>query len=149
MRRLLTVAVVAGEPELHAWCAVCQAATRVRVPLHIGSLGAPLAGVLEICPGCGTGHDRPSVNVAAAPRQCRRALVALAHAVHRRHCERQGRPAVGCAHADCPWPGLYRHQIEIPGDDGMWRLFFCRNRHRRTWAAANGIHLPQDRGDAG
>lgn len=146
MRR--TPTIVAGEPDLHAWCPVCQLPTRVRVPLHLGHTGGQPTAVLEICPGCGTGHDRPSIAVTEPPRERRRPLVAAVHAAHQWACRRRGRPSLGCAHRDCPWPGLYRKQHAIPGEDGTWRLFFCSKRHRRAWAADNGIVL-NDRGDAG
>lgn len=126
--------VTAGEPELHCWCPTCQLPTRVRVPLHIGSPSGPPAGLLEICPGCGTGHDRPSVTAADAPRERRRPLVQLAHAVHGRACRRRARPATGCAHDTCPWPGLHRNQHTMAGDDGTWTFLFCTRRHMRAWA---------------
>lgn len=145
MRR--TRAVHAGEPQLHCWCPVCHLPSRVRVPLHISGLGTAPAAVLEICPGCGTGHDRPNVTLTDPPKERRRPLVAAAHTVHQWVCRRRGQPSVGCAHRDCPWPGLYRHRHEMPGEDGTWHLFFCTRRHRRAWAADNGIRL-NDRGDA-
>jgi hypothetical protein len=128
--------IVAGEPELHRWCPVCQLPSRVSVPLHLDHLGAPPAGVLEICPGCGTGHDRPSIATAIAdqPGPHRRLLPAVAHAIHARLCRRRGQRAVGCAHRDCPWPGLYRNQRQMVGEDGTWRFLFCTRRHLRAWA---------------
>lgn len=134
--------ILAGEPQLHCWCPVCQLPSRVRVPLHIGSLGTPPASVLEICPGCGTGHDRPSVNITApdAPRGWH-PLTALAHALHAWACRRRGLAAIGCAHRDCRWPGLYRHQHQMTGEDGTWRFLFCTRRHKRAWLAENHFHL--------
>ena len=141
MRRPLHIA--AGEPELHQWCSVCQLPTRVRVPLHIGSVGAPVAAVLEICPGCGTGHDRPSVAVADVPRQPREwhPVVAAAHVVHRWACRRRGLASRVCAYGACRWPGLYRNEHSIEGDEGQWRYVFCTGRHQRRWAAENYIVL--------
>lgn len=134
--------IVAGDPELHCWCPVCQLPSRVRVPLHIDSVGTTPAAVLEICPGCGTGHDRPSAAVTQLPRQRINPLVAAAHTASRWIHRRQGRPALGCAHRNCPWPGRYRHQHEMTGDEGRWRYLFCTNRHRRLWAADHLIRLP-------
>jgi hypothetical protein len=136
--------VVAGEPELHGWCATCRLPSRVRVPLHIGSTTAPVSAVLEICPGCGTGHDRPLVAaISPGPRPPVRfnPFVRAAHALHRLACRRSGLRSLGCAHRDCPWPGQYRHEHQMAGEDGTWRYYFCTRRHRRTWAAEHRIRL--------
>jgi hypothetical protein len=135
--------VVAGEPTLHQWCPVCRLPSRVRVTLHIGDRRAPVAGVLEICPGCGTGHDRPSVAMTRPEREPRpwRPLVGLAWGVHRWACGRRGVRPLDCAHGDCRWPGRYRHEHEIAGEDGTWRYLFCSDRHRRAWAAEHRIRL--------
>ena len=148
MRRSPTI--VAGEAELNCWCSVCQLPTRLRVPLHINGPGTAPAGVLEICPGCGTGHDRPSVVVAASPQQKphRHPLVALAHAAHRWLCGRRGLVPRVCAHRDCRWPGLHRHEHTIRTDEGAWRYVFCTDRHRRAWCAHNGIAYQRDWGNA-
>ena len=149
MRR--TPTIVVGEPTLHCWCAVCQLPSRIRVPLHVGSLGAEPASLLEICPGCGGGHDQPSVTAIPAPRperSTRRPLVALAHRIHRWACQRRGQSALACAHGECPWPGLYRNQHEMPGDEGTWRYVFCTKRHQRAWATGHGILLTTDGSDA-
>lgn len=140
-----TLHVVAGEPELHTWCHVCQLPTRVRIPLHIGNPAGPSVSVLEICPGCGTGHDRPSVNVTAAPRAPRQwhPLLAIAHAAHRWVCGRTGRISRPCAHGDCRLPGLYRHEHTIGTDDGTWRYVFCTRRHRRAWAVQHRIVITE------
>lgn len=150
MRR--TLHVVAGEPELNCWCPVCLLPIRLRVPLHLDDAGSTPVGVLEICPGCGTGHDRPSVAVATTPREPREwhPLVAAARAVHRWACRRSGRPALLCAFGECRWPGLYRHEQTVLGDEGTWRYVFCSRRHGRAWAAHYGITFPAlDRGNAG
>lgn len=140
--------IVAGEPELHSWCPVCLLSIRLRIPLHFGDVGGPLAAVLEICPGCGTGHDRPSVTATAAPRQPLQwnPLLAVAHAAHRWVCGRTGRISRVCAHGDCRWPGLYRHEHTIAGDEGTWRYVFCTRRHHNAWAARHGIHRTGDAG---
>ncbi len=137
------VTIVAGEPEFHCWCQVCQTPTRVRIPLHHRTTASPAVNVLEMCPGCGTGHDRPSVNVTRPPRERSRGhlLARLARALHGRACARRGLRALGCAHQDCQWPGLYRHEHSIPGEDGTWRYMFCRASHRRAWAEANRLVL--------
>lgn len=49
--------------------------------------------------------------------------------------------ALECAHGDCPWPGLWRHVLEMDGDEGHWRYVFCRKSHRARWAGENGIIL--------
>lgn len=139
-----TVHVVAGEPDLNCWCPVCQLPIRLRVPLHLDDTSGTSVGVLEICPGCGTGHDRPSTTVSPAPARQRRAiprrpLLATVRAVHRWACRRSGRIPRLCAHGDCQRPGLYRHEHAIEADEGTWRYVFCTRRHRRAWAAANGI----------
>lgn len=133
--------IVAGEPELHCWCPVCQIPSRVRVPLYLDTTGTDPVAVLEICPGCGTGHDRPSVSVSPTPRPRPRPLVALAHAVHARLCRRRGLRALGCAHRDCPWPGQYRHKHQLLGDEGTWSYLFCTKRHRTAWAADHQLRL--------
>lgn len=120
--------------------------TRVRVPLHIGSAGTAVVSVLEICPGCGTGHDRPSVTVTQAPRErpAGHLLARLARATHGRVCRRHGLRSLACAFGDCQWPGLYRNEHTIPADDGTWRYVFCRKAHQRAWAAGNGLHLDRE-----
>lgn len=134
--------IVVGDPELHCWCPVCGAPTRMRIPLHLDVVGSTPTAVLEICPGCGTGHDRPSVAVTPVPRQRTSPVVAAAHAVNRWLQRRHGRPALGCAHRDCPWPGRHRHQHEMTGDEGRWTYHFCTGRHRIAWAADHLIRLP-------
>lgn len=133
--------VVAGEPELHRWCPTCQLPSRVSVPLHLDHVGAPVVGTLEICPGCGTGHDRPSITVTEQRGPRRRPLPAVAHTIHGRLCRRRGLRPVACAHRDCPWPGLYRHQHQMVGDEGTWRYLFCTRRHLRAWAHDHRIAL--------
>lgn len=135
--------IVAGEPEFHGWCAVCGTPTRVRVPLYLGSNPEPVSH-LEICPGCGTGHDRPSVTVTKAPRERRRGhlLARLARTIHGRACRRKGLQSLACAHQRCQWPGLWRLQHEMPSDDGVYRFMFCSARHKRAWAAEHGVLLP-------
>src|SRR5262252_1721482 len=94
--------VTAGEPELGAWCPVCLAPTRLRVPLQQGSQDV---GTLEVCPGCGTGYDRPSVVVTASSsreRGPRHPVAAMARLAHRWACQRRGLPELACAHGDCP-----------------------------------------------
>lgn len=136
--------VTAGEVERNAWCPVCLAPTRLRV--HLEQAGRP-AGVLEICPGCGTGHDRASVAVTpgAGERPTRprpgNSVAALACRVHRWACRRRGRIAVECAHGDCPWPGLWWHVHRMSGGEGEWSYLFCRPSHRRAWAAGHGLTL--------
>jgi hypothetical protein len=137
-----TPEIVAGDPELHCWCRVCQMPSRVRIPLHLDAVSTMPAAVLEICPGCGTGHDRPSVTAMPLPRERISPLVAAAHTVNRWFQRRRGRPALGCAHRDCPWPGTYRHQHEMLGDEGRWTYHFCTRRHRAAWAADHLIRLP-------
>ena len=136
------VTIVAGEPEYHCWCATCGTPTRLRIPLHAGTTAGPVVNVLEVCPGCGTGHDRPSVTITRAPRERQRRghpLARLARALHGRMCARKGLRPLGCAHGDCRWPGLYRHEHAIEGEDGTWRYLFCRKSHQRAWAMGNGI----------
>lgn len=135
--------IVAGEPEFHCWCAVCQLPSRVRVPLHHRTTAGPVVNVLEVCPGCGTGHDRPSVTVTDAPRERRAGhpLARLARALHGRVCARKGLRPLACAFGDCQWPGLYRLEHTVPGEDGTWRYVFCRKAHRRAWAEANRLRV--------
>lgn len=141
MRR--TPRIVASEPELNCWCPVCLLPIRLRVPLHLGDAAGPQVGMLEICPGCGTGHDQPSVTVTAvsgrAPRQWH-PLIAAAHAVHKWVCRRAGRTSRVCAHGGCRWPGLHRHEHAIPTDEGTYRYVFCTRRHRHAWADRHGLH---------
>jgi hypothetical protein len=134
-----TLTVTAGDVEHHAWCAACQSPTRLRIPLALA--GQP-AGTLEVCPGCGTGHDRAYAGVTPAPKGPRtlpHPVAALAKAAHGYACRRSGVPALECAHGDCPWPGLWRHVLELDGEDGTWRYVFCSLRHCRRWAAEHGI----------
>lgn len=134
-------AIIAGDPELHCWCPVCQLPSRLRIPLHLGAVSTTPAAVVEICPGCGTGHDRPSVTTTALPRERINPIVAAAHTLSRWIHRRRGLPAVGCAHRDCPWPGRYSLAHEMVGDEGLWRYLFCTKRHRRAWAANHRIPL--------
>jgi hypothetical protein len=54
----VTVTIAAGEPELACWCAVCLTPTQLRVDLTVDG---EIVAILEICPGCGTGHPNPTV----------------------------------------------------------------------------------------
>lgn len=138
-------AIIAGGITLHAWCNPCQAPTRIRIPLHLGSTASPAVNVLEVCPGCGTGHDRPNVEVTPAREAPRGHLIArLARALHARSCRRKGRLALGCAYGDCQWPGLWRLEHAMDGDEGTWRYLFCTKRHRRSWAADHQLRLDRE-----
>jgi hypothetical protein len=136
------VRITAGEPEHGAWCAVCQLPTRLRVPLFTGPATRPSA-VLEICPGCGSGHDQSAAYIEPVPETAAVAKVRWRHAVaaalHRRACERNGLIPRDCAWGDCPWPGLWRNEVSMEGEDGTWRYVFCRKAHQRRWVAENGI----------
>lgn len=144
MFRRRSVTITAGEPQQGAWCPVCLMHTRLRVPLR-SATGSPL-GTLEICPGCGTGHDRYSASITPPSRRRwrlpRHPLAGTARAVHGWRCARHGTQALECAYGDCPWPGLPRHTTAVEGDGGTWRYVFCRRTHRRAWAQENGIALP-------
>jgi hypothetical protein len=120
---------------------VCRLPSRIRIPLHIGSLTAAVAGVLEICPGCGTGHDRPAVTATSTPLPRVNPVVRIAHGVHAWWCRRRGVKPLGCAHGACPWPGRYGHVHVMAGDEGTWRYVFCSRRHRRAWAIEHRIRL--------
>jgi hypothetical protein len=132
--------ITAGEPEQGAWCPVCLLPTRLRVPLFAD--GRPCGG-LEICPGCGTGHDRPASYVTPAAPQDR--IVAfqatqppagwLRNLLHRGD-------GPGCAFGNCRRGGSRKHEYVIPADEGTYRYWFCRNAHRDAWCEANGL-LPQ------
>lgn len=132
-----SVTVTAGEVEHHTWCAVCQAPMRLRVPLI--QRGQQVA-TLEVCPGCGSGHDRAYAGVTPAPRtHPLPSLPRLARSLHGWRCRRKSRPALECAHGDCPWPGLWRNVLEMDGDDGTWKFLFCTRRHRSHWAREHGL----------
>lgn len=163
-RRSVTV-IAAAEPETGAWCPVCLMPSRVRIPLHDGATDGPLVATLEVCPGCGTGHDRPSATVttgilgrkgkdrnhslepgggtqSAGLTYSGHPVVVFASKLHALACRRKGLPALECAHGDCHWPGLWRHEHAIDGDEGTWRYVFCRRSHKRAWAAEHAVLLP-------
>jgi len=129
--------------EDHAWCPVCQAPWRVRVPLLLG--GKPV-GTVEACPGCGSNHAQPSVTVTPAPRQPlrlpRHPLAAAASALHRWRCSKDGLTSPGCAYESCRWPGRWGCTYEVSADDGVYRYLFCGPRHRAAWAADNQLLPP-------
>jgi hypothetical protein len=133
--------ITAGEPEQGAWCPVCLLPTRLRVPLFADGRAC---GGLEICAGCGTGHDRPAAYIATAapqdriiardvPPSPRRSLLRALTGHH---------DGPDCAFGDCHRRGSRKHEYVIPADDGTYRYFFCRTRHRDAWCEANGL-LPQ------
>lgn len=142
----------AGEPEFYLWCAVCQDSTRVRVRLRANSLPA---GCLEMCAGCGSGHDRPGVYLVdqtglepATPMAADQAAPAflarikayaswLAAAVTRRARPRRS----VCAYGDCWLPGRRSVSYSMPGEEGTWTYRFCTKRHRVAWAYGNRLVL--------
>ena len=138
--------ITVGEPVRETWCNTCQEPWRLRIPLLLD--GEP-AATLEMCPGCGQGHAQTGVYVTPpqtpgatpAPAPGPPLLPRYAAKIHGWLCARSGRVSHGCAYGDCPWPGLYRHELAIDGDEGTWRYYYCRKAHRRLWAAANDLIL--------
>jgi hypothetical protein len=139
--------ITAGEAIRHTWCPICQEPWRVRIPLLVN--GEPCGGI-EVCPGCGSVHDKPGVYITppapdtpgaplTAPGATTPLLPRLACTLHSRRCRRKGLRSPGCALGDCPWPGLWRHAVPFDEDDGVTTYLFCRKRHKRAWAAVNDM----------
>lgn len=126
-----SVTIVAGDCEPHTWCAVCQAATRVRLALHDGDPAGPLLAVVEVCPGCGANHATPMVSVTAGPPSLLGRLRRTA----------RDESAV-CAFGDCRKTGKRGYGHEVVGDEGTWRYVFCSDKHLRAWAQAHWIVVP-------
>ena len=131
--------IVAGEPRHGVWCPACNEPVRVRVPLHIGHLQAPVAAYLEVCALCGHSYI-PALPVVALVPQTHpwwhrrpRPVLAAAWRVHRRLAARDHRPAAGCALGACPRPGWHACCWFQRTDDGVIRWVFCGRRHRRQW----------------
>lgn len=134
-----TVITVEGEPVFGLYCPVCLEDWRMRLTLAVNGV---MAGGLEICPGCGTGHDKPGYYLTPPPDDRLAALLAApdpgrgVFAWLRRRLENPG-----CAYRDCPWAGRRRWAHEMHGDEGRWTFLFCRKSHRAKWAAENGVIL--------
>jgi len=132
MTRQKPPVITAGDCEPHTWCGTCQAPSRVRLNLHDGTPGGPLLAVVEVCPGCGSNHATPRVEVVPASP----GLIARLRSAGQRD------PAELCAHGDCrkrAEPGITH---SIAGDEGTWTYRFCSRPHRQAWADANWIALP-------
>lgn len=115
---------------------------RLRIPLFADG---ELATVLEICPGCGTGHDKSAaytVPVAEGPQPepvtPRLPLPYRLIAAMRERC-RPADETAQCAYGSCRRRARDRHCHVLPVEDGTIRYRFCRNAHRRAWAAVNGL----------
>ena len=140
--------ITAGEAIRHTWCGVCLEPWRIRVPLLVN--GQPCGG-LEVCPGCGSVHDRPGVYITppedtpgvllTTPGGRTPLLPRLACRLHARRCARKGLRSPGCAVTGCLWPGLWRHAVPFDEDDGVTTYLFCRKSHRAKWADENGVIL--------
>jgi len=135
--------IIAGDTLQSSWCATCQLPTRIRVPLHDGSLTGQLLAVLELCPGCGANHATPMITVTAAPRRrwfkLRHPVASVATAVARRDCEAQGVPLTGCAYGDCPMPGSWDCTWRLREDEGTTVYLFCKDAHRGAWLEETGL----------
>jgi len=142
-------ALVLGEPELGAWCSVCQLPTRLRVPVHLDDPPLyTLLARLEVCPGCGSTHAVPKVELIPEPaspspspsRPKRRSpRLILTRRAYERACRRHGSRPLDCAWQDCRYPGYAGCTFQVLEDDGTVRFFFCGRRHRRLWLGENGF----------
>ena len=128
-----------GDPETGAYCSRCQAPTRLRLPVFAD--GRP-AGGLEICPGCGTGHDRPAayaIGPPDAPEPPEPPPVPL----YERLTARLRREDHGtCERAHC---ARKARRTAYDWDDGYGTAityWFCRRAHRAAWCKANGLPQP-------
>ena len=144
--------ITAGEAIRHTWCGVCLEPWRIRVPLLLN--GQPCGGI-EVCPGCGSVHDKPGVYITepdpdtpgvllTTPGGRTPLLPRLAARLNVWWYKRHGldpADARECAWTGCPWPGLYRHEVTMDGEEGTWRYVFCRKSHRAKWAGENGVIL--------
>jgi hypothetical protein len=133
--------ITAGEPGQGAWCPVCLLPTRLRVPLFADGKAC---GGLEICPGCGTGHDKPGAYITPAAPQDRIIARDVTQAQRRSLLQVLGRHRDGpdCAWGDCRRRGSRKLEYAIPADEGTYRYWFCRTAHRDAWCETNGL-LPQ------
>jgi hypothetical protein len=163
--------ITAGEAIRHTWCGVCLEPWRIRVPLYAdgqpcGGLEVCMGcGSVHDQPGvyitpqdsAGPGRisrDSTRKGLAAdqalSPRPAdgisvrRPLLPRLAARLNVWWYKRHGldpADARECAWTGCPWPGLYRHEVVMDGEEGTWRWVFCRKSHRAKWASENGVIL--------
>lgn len=141
---MTTVPVITcGEARGAVWCATCQEAWSVRVPLFADGV---LAGEFSCCPGCGTSHAVPSAAVVdagqpagATENDAPRVMLPWPARLRAGWLAFRGRDETmpGCAYGDCGRRGSGRWQFAIPVDDGVYRYSFCRRKHRDHWAADN------------
>jgi hypothetical protein len=128
-----------GEVTYGAWCAVCQKDSRLRLALFAD--GQP-AGGLEICPGCGTGHDKPGAYitpeppgpVVSPPPRGRGLIASLTALVPRRDPD-----APVCARRHC---AKRSRDVAHDWDDGAGVSIayrFCSKRCRHAWREENGL----------
>lgn len=123
-------------PSERTWCEPCQLPSRMRVPVHDGTPSGPMLGVLELCASCGGGTTAPHITITPPLPGVRRGpAVWLARKAHGLACRRNGVPALACAYGDCQWPGLWRREYAISGDEGTTRYVFCRRGHQQAWRA--------------
>lgn len=132
--------ITAGEPEPGAWCPVCLEPWRLRIPLF---LNGELSTVLEICPGCGTGHDKSAaytVPVTHGPEPeplppSRRQRLAASIRERLRPADERDQ----CGYGTCPRRASDRHCHVLAYDEGRMTFRFCGERHRRAWLTLNDI----------
>lgn len=132
--------IVTGETVHGVWCPPCNAPVRVRVPLHFGSIAAPVAAHLEVCASCGHRYIPALPVVELVPQRYpwwRRArpVTGLLWAVNRRLAARDGRQAQACAYEACRRPGWWTCCWFAQVEFGTVRWVFCGRRHRAKWIA--------------
>jgi hypothetical protein len=132
-------AITAGDPETGLWCPVCLVDSRLRIPLY---LDGEHAGGIEICPGCGTGHDRPGAYitpeppgpVVSPPPRGRGLTARLAALLSRRPPD-----APVCDRQHC---AKHSRQVVHDWTDGAGSSLtyrFCSKRCRKAWRTQHGL----------
>jgi hypothetical protein len=134
--------IVAGDTLTGVWCVPCNAPVAVRVPLHLGDLGRPVAAELTVCASCGTRFIpvTPQVTLNELSRRHRfRPLLAVSWWRYRRECASRDLTPTGCAVADCPRPGWHDCCWWETVEFGRIRWVFCGRSHRKQWLGSKSL----------
>jgi hypothetical protein len=128
--------ITAGDPETGLWCPVCLVDTRLRIPLY---LDGEQAGGIEICPGCGTGHDKPGAYITPEPPGPVASPPPRGRGLITRLLNRRAQDAPVCERQHCAKRSRQVVHDWTDGAGSSLSYWFCSKRCRKAWRSENGL----------